>query len=199
MRLAAKLSPPKCDVVRLRRLLLRLPGIWEVPSNARRSPLLRPCSSGFVQVDAVRLRLRLPDRLLASELDMDSPVQRDVRLGISHPMRCTHARSSRRVWNNVGRLQAFGSLITRVRSATTIGYFLFHATERVPRLTPFYADEREGVRWSTHRRKKGGAAAAAHLLLPLLYHTLPLLLAHRPLEVVAVVQLLRQLVTLQCN
>ena len=65
--------------------------------------LLCPCSSGFVQVDVVRLRLRLPDWLLSSEFDIDSPLARDLMLGISNWQRRTHARSSSLVENKVGR------------------------------------------------------------------------------------------------
>jgi len=74
--------------------------------------LLWPCSSGFVQVDAKRLRLKLPDWLLSSECAIDRPVQRNLTLGSSNSQRRTHARSSSLVMNNVGRWAAFGSLMT---------------------------------------------------------------------------------------
>ena len=73
--------------------------------------LLWPCSSGFVQVDAKRLRLKLPDWLLSSECAIDRPVQRSLTLGSSNSQRRTHARSSSLVMNNVGRWAAIGSLM----------------------------------------------------------------------------------------
>ena len=73
--------------------------------------LLWPCSSGFVQVDAKRLRLKLPDWLLSSECAIERPVQRSLTLGSSNSQRRTHARSSSLVMNNVGRWAAFGSLM----------------------------------------------------------------------------------------
>ena len=75
--------------------------------------LLWPCSSGCVQVDAKRLRLKLPDWLLSCEFAIDSPVQRNLTLGSSNSQRRTHARSSSLVENNVGRWAAFGSLMMR--------------------------------------------------------------------------------------
>ena len=76
--------------------------------------LLWPCSSGFVQVDAKRLRLKLPDWLLSSECAIERPVQRSLTLGSSNSQRRTHARSSSLVMNNVGRWAAFGSLMELV-------------------------------------------------------------------------------------